>query len=54
MSVLYRLIFAILLLLPAVGPLQAAYSYGDPTHEEQAHLEAINRARADPYGEAAR
>ncbi len=28
--------------------------YGDPTPEEQAHLEAINRARANPAAEAAR
>ena len=28
--------------------------YGDPTPEEQAHLEAINRARANPSSEAAR
>ena len=28
--------------------------YGDPTPEEQAHLEAINRARANPPAEAAR
>ncbi len=28
--------------------------YGDPTPEEQAHLEAINRARANPALEAAR
>lgn len=34
---------------------QAGYSfdYGDPTAAEQAHLEAINRARLDPAGEAA-
>ncbi len=31
-----------------------SYSYGDPTEAEQAHLEAINRARLDPSGEAAR
>ena len=28
--------------------------YGDPTPEEQLHLEAINRARANPLAEAAR
>ncbi|MBB5347171.1 carboxypeptidase regulatory-like domain-containing protein [Desulfoprunum benzoelyticum] len=28
--------------------------YGDPSAEEQAHLEAINRARANPAAEAAR
>ena len=33
---------------------QADYDYGDPTPEEQAHLEAINRARAAPFTEAAR
>ena len=35
---------------------QTAYSfdYGDPSAAEQAHLEAINRARLDPLGEAAR
>jgi len=31
-----------------------AFDYGDPTAAEQAHLEAINRARLDPVGEAAR
>ncbi len=31
-----------------------AYEYGEPTADEQAHLEAINRARADPLNEAAR
>lgn len=30
------------------------YEYGNPTPYEQAHLEAINRARANPLGEAAR
>jgi hypothetical protein len=30
------------------------YDYGDPTAAEQAHLEAINRARMDPTAEAAR
>jgi uncharacterized protein YkwD len=30
------------------------YDYGDPTPEEQAHLEAINRARLNPAAEAAR
>jgi RHS repeat-associated protein len=30
------------------------YSYGDPTPGEQAHLEALNRARLDPSAEAAR
>lgn len=54
MSALVRIALACLLFLPPVGALQAAYSYGDPTNEEQAHLEAINRARADPHGEAAR
>ncbi len=31
-----------------------AFTYGDPTPAEQAHLEVINRARADPLLEAAR
>jgi|GEM_PF-2465749 len=31
-----------------------AYSYGDPSAAEQAHLEYINRARADPVAEAQR
>lgn len=31
-----------------------AFSYGDPSAAEQAHLEAINRARADPVSEAQR
>lgn len=31
-----------------------AYSYGDPSAAEQAHLEAINRARANPTTEAKR
>lgn len=31
-----------------------AYSYGNPTAAEQAHLEAINQARANPQAEAAR
>jgi uncharacterized protein YkwD len=31
-----------------------AYDYGDPTGAEQAHLEAVNRARLDPDGEAQR
>ncbi|MHB1351674.1 MAG: CAP domain-containing protein [Desulfobulbaceae bacterium] len=30
------------------------YSYGDPSPAEQAHLEAINRARANPEAEAER
>lgn len=30
------------------------YDYGDPTPAEQAHLEAVNRARANPEAEAAR
>ncbi|HOP46388.1 MAG TPA: IPTL-CTERM sorting domain-containing protein [Desulfobacteraceae bacterium] len=30
------------------------YDYGDPTPAEQAHLEAINRARLNPAAEAAR
>jgi len=30
------------------------FDYGDPTPAEQAHLEAINRARANPMMEAAR
>ncbi|OEU72376.1 MAG: hypothetical protein BA869_02235 [Desulfuromonadales bacterium C00003107] len=30
------------------------YAHGDPTPAEQAHLEAINRARLDPRAEAAR
>jgi RHS repeat-associated protein len=30
------------------------YSYGDPTPAEQAHLEALNRARLDPSAEAER
>ncbi|MCP4351431.1 MAG: hypothetical protein GY795_38685, partial [Desulfobacterales bacterium] len=30
------------------------YMYGDPTPAEQAHLEAVNRARANPAAEAAR
>lgn len=42
-----------LLLLICTNAL-AAYDYGDPSAAEQAHLEAINRARADPHGEAAR
>jgi len=35
---------------------QSAYvfDYGDPTAAEQAHLEAINRARMNPAGEASR
>ncbi len=37
-----------------VKPLYADYDYGDPTDNEQAHLEAINRARANPLAEAAR
>jgi len=32
----------------------AAYEYGDPSAAEQAHLEAINRARANPQAEADR
>jgi len=36
------------------GLAQTDYDYGDPTPEEQAHLESINRARADPLAEAAR
>lgn len=31
-----------------------AYDYGDPTAAEQTHLEALNRARANPTGEATR
>ena len=34
--------------------MEEGYSYGDPTPAEQAHLEAINRARLDPQGEADR
>ncbi|MCP4686572.1 MAG: hypothetical protein GY859_00885, partial [Desulfobacterales bacterium] len=30
------------------------YDYGNPTPAEQAHLEALNRARANPHAEAAR
>jgi len=31
-----------------------SFDYGDPTAAEQAHLEAINRARLNPPAEAAR
>jgi len=34
--------------------MEDGYSYGDPTPAEQAHLEAINRARLHPQGEADR
>ncbi len=32
----------------------AVYEYGNPTPAEQAHLEAVNRARANPLAEASR
>ncbi len=39
---------------PAVAPADiSSYSYGNPTAAEQAHLEAINRARLNPVAEAA-
>lgn len=44
----------ILWLFPAPTLWAAAFSHGDPTPAEQAHLEAINRARANPLAEAAR
>lgn len=45
--------------IPTKRPLSApgsttAYSHGEPTEYEQLMLELINRARADPLGEAAR
>ena len=46
---LLPLVFVLVL---ATGP--AAHDYGDPTPAEQAHLEAMNRARMDPHGEALR
>ncbi|GEM_PF-4891190 len=41
------------LLLISANPIQA-YQYGNPSAAEQAHLEAINYARANPVAEASR
>jgi hypothetical protein len=38
----------------ARASLYTTYEYGDPTGDEQAHLEEINRARLNPSGEASR
>ncbi len=34
--------------------IRTSFDYGNPTESEQVHLEAINRTRLDPFGEAAR
>lgn len=46
----YLFIFSLLTASPTVF----GYTYGNPTAAEQAHLEAINRARANPQAEAQR
>jgi len=46
-------IYTILLLFTSPSGV-LAYAYGNPTAAEQAHLEAINRARANPQAEAVR
>ncbi|MCP4696941.1 MAG: hypothetical protein GY862_08845 [Gammaproteobacteria bacterium] len=52
MANIYPYIILCLLLVPPRA--SGDYLYGDPTPAEQAHLEAINRARADPQAEALR
>jgi len=42
------------LVLLAVSTQSFAYQYGNPSNAEQAHLEAINRARMNPVAEASR
>ncbi len=42
------------LLSATVVQADVTYSYGDPTAASQAHLEKINRARANPQAEAGR
>lgn len=44
----------VVLLHTAMAHALVDYEYGNPTPYEQAHLEAINRARANPLAEAAR
>ncbi len=46
--------FAGLLVAPTPGFSQVAYSFGNPTGDEQAHIELINRARANPSAEGNR
>ncbi len=47
--------FKLSFMLPLLATSSAyAYDYGDPTSAEQVHLEAMNRARANPQVEAAR
>ena len=47
-------LFIAFICFPAVTPANiSSYSYGNPTAAEQAHLEAINRARLNPVAEAA-
>ncbi len=52
MNNLFQLILMASLLF--AGNVVFAFEYGDPTDNEQAHLEAINRARLNPLVEASR
>lgn len=47
-------IFILISLVFGFSGTAVAYSYGDPSEAEQVHLEAINRARANPQQEANR
>jgi len=54
-SLYLHLSWLILMIFASIQvPALAAYDYGDPTAQEQEHLELINRARATPKAEAAR
>jgi hypothetical protein len=47
----YSIAFALFLLGRTLAPAAQQYSIGNPTNEEQAYVEMINRARANPVAE---
>ncbi len=50
----FRVLLMIALAAPAAATGDTLYQFGNPTADEQAYIEYINRARANPAAEAAR